>query len=411
MRKIAVIGGGASGMTASISALASGAAVDLFEKNERIGKKLLITGNGRCNLTNIKFNPDNYFGDDPGFVEIAIKNFGIKQTMEFFHKLGLEYYIDESGRVFPASRQASSVLDVMRLELGLLKCNFHILTSVKSIEHNRGKFTIKSEEEFPGYDAVIISAGGRAAPETGSDGSGYALAEKLGHGYRKPFPSLVQLKLDGTAFKQMDGVKWEASVTLYSGNSAIDHSRGDIIFTDYGISGIAILAISRAAVLELLNGKSPWINIDFIDDIDEAHTIALIKERVNNHPGRSLQDFFTGWLNKRIGQAVIKSVGLNLGSTAGEIGDDGIIKICRAIHNYKFGISGHTGWKNAQVTAGGINTDEIDPLTMESRLVKGLYFAGEIIDIDGRSGGYNLQWAWSSGFIAGKSASQALPLK
>jgi predicted Rossmann fold flavoprotein len=405
MKNISIIGGGASGLIAALSALQKGAKVTIFEKNDRIGKKLLITGNGHCNLTNQDIEVYHFHGKTPAFAATVIKSFNLDETLAFFQKLGLEFYCDESGRIFPASLQASSVLDVIRFELERLGCIIQCGKAISSIE-KKGVFNIKTaDNETFQSDSVVLATGGKAAPQTGSDGSGYKIAEAFGHTVLPVNPGLTQLKLTGNLYRVMEGIKWESRVSIYSDNELIESVPGDIIFTNYGISGLAILKISRSAVLELLKSKTVEIELDLLPDLDIEKTVQIIKKRVQYHPEMNLEHFFTGWINKRYGQAILKLLGYSLSMPTGNLSLSDINKIAAILHAFRFGVSGHTGWQNAQITAGGINADEIDPNTLESKIVKNLYFAGELIDIDGDSGGYNLQWAWSSGYTAGASAS------
>ena len=266
MHKILVIGGGAAGMMAAISAKKHGGDVILLERNKRVGKKILATGNGRCNYTNINLSIDNYHGKNPKFVYSPLSQFNVYDTIDFFEKLGISPFIEENGRVYPMSLQSSSILDVLRFELEYL--GIEVVTEAFVIDIHKGdKFLITLEDgrKFKA-DRVILATGGKAAPNTGSDGNGYRLAEKLGHTIEYIFPALVQLKLEGNFFKKVEGVKIIGRAELYENNTFIRREEGDILFTNYGISGPPILQISRMANKLLYEGKIPQLRISIIKD-------------------------------------------------------------------------------------------------------------------------------------------------
>ena len=406
--EIMVIGGGPSGMMAAITAARSGEKVTLLEKNDRVGKKILVTGNGRCNFTNDSVSEINFHGRNPAFVRSALSQFDVPSTLSFFQNLGIELYQDESGRIFPYSQQAGSILDALRMEMENLGIPVIPNTDIGTILPEKGFLTVfsRSGAEFSGK-SVILASGGKARPDLGSNGSGLKLAESLNHPVIEPFPSLVQLKLESPFHKAMEGMKWEGIVTVYSNGEKTAQAKGDFLFTDYGISGLAVLAVSRKAVESMLKKKRTEIGLDLVPEISRDEIIKKLRSRVELFSGRTLESFFTGWMNKRIGQTLLKSTGLKLSQFAQELNSPEMAAIASAMKDWRFSVSGDSGWTGAQVCAGGVATESVNPETMESRIVKGLYFAGEILDIDGDSGGYNLQWAWSSGYTAGISAALA----
>ena len=406
---IAVVGGGASGLMAAVVACRAGASVALFEKNDRVGKKILVTGNGRCNLANRSVRAENYHGD----AEFAMKVIGAfdgGKTLDFFSGLGLRFYTDEAGRIFPFSQQAGSVLDALRFEADKLGVEFYTAFPVASVKKTGGGFALVSAggKSFA-FDRVILACGGKADPDLGSDGSGYRLAESLGHKTTEVFPALVQLRLEGQNFRAMERMKWEAELRAVAGEKIRGTASGDIIFTSYGISGTAVLSISRKIMESMNEGNKTDLEIDLLPGLDDGETLQLLEERKNSHPERKLDEFFIGWLNKRIGQTLLKSAGLELSRESSSLNPADLKKVCGLLHRWRFPVAGHNGWKNAQVTAGGVKTSGVDAATMESKAAKGLYFAGEVMDVDGDSGGYNLQWAWSWGAVAGLSAAGRKP--
>lgn len=405
MPKVLIVGGGAAGMMAAISAKINGAEVVVLERNNRVGKKILATGNGRCNYTNINLSIDNYHGKNPKFAYSCLSKFGVAETLDFFERLGITPAIEEKGKVFPLSFQSSSVLDVLRFELEDL--GVELLTDVFVIGINKGeKFELILEDGRKVYgDKVILATGGCAAPNTGSDGNGYTLAKSMGHSIVEVFPGLVQLKLEGDIFKQVDGVKFVGTAGLYVGNELIKEDRGDILFTNYGISGPPILQLSRTALEYLNNNKAIELKVSIIDRKTEKELFDYLIYRFGFMAKKTIEKGLIGLINKRLILPILKEVNIDKNKQIAYLSNEEVSRLANILTDWRFNISGSKSFKDAQVTAGGINTDEIDSSTMESKLVEGLYFAGEIVDIDGDCGGFNLQWAWSSGYIAGENAS------
>jgi len=405
MHKVLVIGGGAAGMMAAISAKKHGADVILLERNNRVGRKILATGNGRCNYTNINLSIDNYHGKNPKFPYSPLSQFNVYDTIDFFERLGITPYIEENGRVYPMSLQSSSVLDVLRFELEYLGIEVITEAFVTDISKKANKFSVTLEDgrKFTG-DRIILATGGKAAPNTGSDGNGYKLAEKLGHTIEYVFPGLVQLKLEGNFFKKVDGVKIVGVAELYDENMLIRREEGDILFTNYGISGPPILQISRIANKLLYEGKKPELKIVIIKDKNKEELEKYLHYRFSFMPKKTIEKALIGLINKRLIIPMLKEIGVDKNKLIAHISKEEIRKISNILTDFRFNIIGSKSWDSAQVTAGGVKTDEINNTTMESKLVKGLYFAGEIVDVDGDCGGFNLQWAWSSGYVAGKNS-------
>lgn len=403
--KVIVVGGGAAGMISAISAKKNGAEVTILERNSRVGKKILATGNGRCNYTNKFLDAKNYHGKNFKFVYSPLSQFGVEETISFFEKLGIVPAIEDGGKVFPLSFQASSILDVLRYELDNLGIETICNAFVKDIENKGGKFLIKLEDgrRFNG-DRIILATGGKAMPSTGSDGNGYNLAKKLGHNIVDIFPGLVQLKLEENFLKSINGVKVLGTAYLINKNKILREDRGDILFTDYGISGPPILQLSRKA-LELLNkGKEPILKISILNNIDKNELEESLKIRFVYMPKKPIEIGLIGLINKRLIPVILKETKIDRLKNIANLSNEEIEKIAHILTDWRFEIKGSKSWSNAQVTAGGVDTREIESSTMESKLVEGLYFAGELVDIDGDCGGFNLQWAWSSGYIAGQNA-------
>ena len=405
-KKIIVVGAGASGMMAAIVANINGADVTLLEKNDRIGKKLLATGNGRCNYTNTNISIRNYHGENPKFAYSALKSFDSRQTQDFFERLGITPALEEGGKVFPLSFQSSSMLDILRYEIEEL--NIDLITEaevVGIIKKDDFLVKLKDNREFIA-DRVIISTGGMAMPASGSDGDGYKLAKSLGHRVTDVFPGLVQLKLDGNIFKGLKGVKFKGVARLYRDDKMLLEDMGDILFTDYGISGPPILQLSRTALFHLNRNRQVQLEVSII----YTKTLEELKEYLTTRflymPKKTVETSLIGMINKRLIIPILKEVKINKNKSIAHITEDEIESLASILISWKFKVIGSMPFKDAQITAGGVNTKEIDSKTMESKLIKGLYMTGELLDIDGDCGGFNLQWAWSSGYMAGIDASQ-----
>ena len=403
---VIVAGGGAAGMIAAISAKRMGAEVTILERNARVGKKLLATGNGRCNFTNITADADCYLGSNPKFVHHALSAFSPKETIRFFEKLGIQHKVEDRGKVFPMSDQASSMLDVLLYELNASGVRIQCDSYVQDLEKRKGGFLIRTKDgKIYEADKVILAAGGKAMPSSGSDGNGLDLARKLDHNVTDLFPALVQLMLDGPWFKRLNGVKFVGTAGILDRGKSVAGDRGDILFTNYGVSGPPILQISRKAGELLQQGKQPVLRIRILDRMDKGEIRNLIDRRIQAGPEKTAEFNFVGLINKRLIPVVLLEAGLDdRNRPASSLSAAEREKIAEILTDWRFRIRGARSWPSAQVTAGGVDTREIDPETMESRRVKGLYFAGEIMDVDGRCGGFNLQWAWSSGFLAGRYA-------
>ncbi len=388
--KILIIGGGASGMMAALTASNQPEnQVVLVERQSRMGRKLLATGNGRCNLTNVHLDPSHYYGEQREFCTYCLEQFGTQETLAFFRSLGLLTVTESSGRVYPYSDSANSVLDVLRLPLEQ-RANVEILAGreILSLKKKKDLFYAKTaEEEFTAH-AVIICAGGLAGSKLGGTEMGYKLLSSFGHGRTKLYPSLVQMKTDTNLVRSLKGVRCEARVKY--GRIV---KCGELQFTDYGVSGPVIFELSRGAV----GGE---LEIDLLPDLTEGEIMEFLRERIASMPELKAEDLLTGLLHNRLGRTIVRGCGISLEQPLQSVyALDRVVSMCKSL---TLNVLGTMGMEQAQVTAGGIRTEEFDPRTLESRLCPGLYAAGEVLDIDGDCGGYNLQWAWSSGHLAGE---------
>lgn len=406
-KRVIIVGGGAAGMTAGIVARRNGAEVIILEQMNRVGKKILATGNGRCNLTNENINIKRYHGKTPEFAVNALEEFNMENTVSFFDYLGITCKVEDGGKVFPWSDQASSVLDVLRYEIERLGIEERVEAGVKSIHPLKKGFSVvlRNGEEIKG-DRVVIAAGGKAAPNLGSNGSGYGLVVPLGHRLIDPFPALVQLKLSAPFLKALKGVKFIGTAAIGTGNEELRREMGEVLFTDYGISGPPIFQLSRIAGEQLQRGGQPWIEVDMFPGYTREQLGDMLGIKLGYQPQKPLDFSFVGLVNKRLIPVVLREAGIeDIKKQSMSLKQHELENIINILKSWRFEATGTNSWSDAQVTAGGIDVSDIDPVTMESELVPGLYFAGEVMDIDGDCGGFNLQWAWSSGYVAGMNAS------
>lgn len=411
MIDLGIIGGGASGLFAAITALTygNGVNVTIFEQLNRVGKKLLATGNGRCNITNefadkeiiVQENkkPLYYHGENPHFALYALKNFNQKDLIDYFTENGL-LLRKENDKYYPFSEQAGTVLDFLRLKCEMLGAEIITGVKVEKIEFNNDKFIINNRK----FDKVIVACGGKSSPHLGSDGSGYKLIEHFGHKTTRLYPAITQIKTETEFVKQLKGIKSDANCKIFVDNKVIREEFGQVLFADYGLSGPPIFQLSRIAAQNY--NRNCYISLDFMAEKSKNEVFSLIKSVLDTpftYP-LTCENLLSLFLNKRLGQVIIKSCGIKLNKDAYELNENQIMQIAERIKDFRIKVIGVSGFQNAQVTAGGICTFDFDEKTMESKLKKGLFACGEILDIDGDCGGFNLQWAFSSGYLAAKSA-------
>ncbi|MBK5241172.1 NAD(P)/FAD-dependent oxidoreductase [Clostridium sp.] len=403
-----IIGGGAAGLTSALIAKDYGIDVAIIEGTDRIGKKILTTGNGRCNISNANINSDRYHSENLYFQNNILDSFTIKDTIDFFACLGLPLVTLDGGKMFPMSLQASSVLDILRFALEEKHIPVYINTKAKKIVKKKNEFIISSTDDATyKCEKLIIATGGKSAPKTGSDGSGYTLAKQLGHSIISPAPALVQLKLNYNRLKALSGVKFDGYAEIFINDKCVQKEFGEILFTDYGISGPPILQLSRIASLAIIENKKVSLIIDMLPTTPHKALNDFLSNHWSIFEDRSVYDSFIGIINKKVIPIILKEARVeDIHKPCSNLNIKEKKAIYELLKKWKFEISGTNSFANAQVTAGGINTKEINADTLESNIVSNLFFAGEVLDVDGDCGGYNLQWAWSSGAIAGKSASK-----
>lgn len=414
-RTVAVIGGGAAGMMAAIEAARAGAIVTLIEKNPQLGKKLATTGNGRCNYTNLDMGDQiggKFRGFHPEFAAPALDALPPEAVLDWFRAIGVEPRF-RGSYVYPNSDQASAVVDALREELHRLSVKVHYNAEVKSVQRidtDTGYFMIQCTDAVVKADRVILAAGSKAAPKTGSNGDGYFIARKLGHTIVPYVPALCGIRCAGDAFRALAGIRTEAALELSVDGRCVDREAGELQLVDYGISGIPVFQLSRYAAYALQEGKKAAVYINFLPGFtDEAEdprecALRLYRQRQQRLAGRKMESFFTGLLHQKLGQLLLRMASVRPELPVAELSEKQLRSLASLSVRFKAECVEMNGFLQAQVVAGGVDTTEVDPCTMASRLVPGLYFAGEVLDIDGICGGYNLHWAWASGFVAGRHA-------
>lgn len=398
---VVIIGGGASGLIAALTAAEEGHRITLLERQSRVGRKLLSTGNGRCNLSNARISTEHYHGADPDFAGFALEAFGFEEAMRYFRRLGLVTVSEPDGRTYPFSDHAGSVVDVLRLNAEGLGVNTLTGADVASVHRRNNAFHISFGDRTVSSQKLIICCGGVAGKKLGGTTSGYELLESLGHRRTKLRPALVQVTTDTALVRSLKGVRAQAVITLKKFGSPVAQSAGEVQFADFGLSGPAIFEISRTASV---SPGGLTISLDLLPGVGRKELVELLCARRKGLPSLTAEDLLTGILHNRLGRTVIRYAGINLSLPLSKM-DAPMTEISAAsVKGFELDVTGTMDFDNAQVTAGGIRTFEFNPETMESRIVPGLYAAGEVLDIDGDCGGYNLQWAWSSGRLAGRLA-------
>ena len=394
-----VIGGGPSGMTAAIIAARKGKKVCILEHQDRIGKKILSTGNGKCNITNMDMGPHCYNSNsNEGFFGV-IEKFGPNEIIDFFKGMGM-LTMDKNGYIYPRSEQASVVLDTLRFELERLGVTVYTgATQIKIAKNNN--FIVSFNSNKITSDKLILACGSKCAPKTGSDGSGYVFANNFGHKIIKVIPALVQIICAEDFYKELQGVRCNANLRVTTNSETVVTEQGELQLTGYGISGIPVFQLSRTIKRLIDRKQSPVVYIDFVPEYNENDLIDFISKSVKTNLNSEISQMLSGILNKKIANVIIKECSIKPSTRCEDIDSDKIRRIVSKIKNFTTIPKDTNGFDNAQVCAGGVELSDVDLNTMESKLVKGLYFAGEILDVDGRCGGYNLTWAFSSGKLAG----------
>ncbi|MEG0051240.1 MAG: aminoacetone oxidase family FAD-binding enzyme [Terrisporobacter sp.] len=396
-----IIGGGSCGVASAIKAKVLNIDVAVLDGNDRICKKLLTTGNGRCNITNENLTLDRFHSENKSFFNEILTKYNLDSTLEFFKSIGIYTCTLESGKMYPISLQASSVIDVLRLNLSEREIPMYMENKVSSISKNKTNlFEIKTNTATYTCKTLLLCTGGKSYTKLGSDGSGYKLAKAFGHSIISPTPGIVQLKLKYDKLKALSGVKFTSSCSILVNGEEKRTEFGEILFTDYGISGPPILQLSRIASRGVLNNDNVVINVN-LTNTEYDKVVESLETHFATFSHRSIHDNLIGIINKKFIPIVLKESGiLDIHMPTYDVDYENRFKLYRLLTSWKFKVTDTNTFENAQVTIGGVNTKDVNPITLESYLEPGLYFGGEILDVDGDCGGFNLQWCWSSSSAA-----------
>ena len=407
--RIAIIGAGAAGIVAAITAkrLNKDLHIDMFDANKAIGKKILASGNGRCNISNTQVSAANYIGEDSSFVEYALKNFDFKAFEKFCKSIGLLLDIKETNKVYPLSNEAKSVVNLLSISVSTLGINVFTESLITSIERIDNKYNLKTaENEYKNYDRILISNGLAAAPQLNANESGLEFAQKFDHSINPTYPSLVGLQTDVTYHARMQGVKKECNVSLYIDGALESEIYGDVLFTKYGVSGFAVLDISQLAAQALSLYQNVKLSVNFFPKVNRADLANQIQSLFKALPEVKAADLLIGMLSNKLPSVLLDICKIHQDTKAADINAKQIKALSYQLNSWKFKVTDTQGFKHAEVSGGGVRTAEVNNRTYESKKVKGLYFAGEVLDIVGHRGGFNLQFAWASGYAVGQTISK-----
>ena len=400
--KVGIIGAGASGVFAALILKQNYIDTTVIERNANALKKIYATGNGRCNFTNRNVSYKNYHGENPKFTISAIKKFDNYDVIEFFNDMGIPEVELENGKIFPKSLQASSIVKQMMCLANHLEVEFIYDSFVDDVRKDGDVFEVKSNDSIYKFDYLIIACGSKAYKKSGSDGNGYILMEKLGHNIVKTHPGIVQLRLNGDSFKKMSGTKFKANAKLVVDDKEVFEFYHDVLFTDYGISGPTILQLSGEAIRAKNKGLDVKIRIDTVD-LDENKLYEHLIYIISLNYYKKIKELLVGLINDNLIEEVLNQANIEYDINVCELSKEEIYKLAHILKNLEFSVSGYKDEDSGQITCGGVDTDEINPSTMESKKIKNLYIIGEIMDVDGDCGGYNLQWAFSSAYSCAMS--------
>jgi len=402
-KKVLIIGAGMAGLISGIQLAKNNHKVTIFERNNKIGKKLLVTGNGRCNLTNKHVSREHYHSQSLNIFDPIYNQFNIEDSKKLLESLGLDLVELDEGKFYPMSLQAKSVVTSLLIECDRLGIAIVYNARITNID-TESKYKIQTDEKTYYGTQLIIATGGKSYADSGSSGDGYNIGKTFGHSIKDTYPSIVQLQTKGKFNKALKGLKYFTEGTLYEligeKKSMIRVERGDVLFTDYGLSGPVVLQLSTMIEPKLSNGANLYVSLDFMPNMSVEMLDEYLMKRLHKLSYRGIQDSLNGFINQRLIMPLLKCSEIELDKKSGDISKVERTRLVNAIKHFDERIESTYLWNQAQVTKGGINCLEINKDSLESKLKENLYFVGEVLDLDGDCGGYNLQWAISSGAVA-----------
>ena len=411
---LAVVGGGAAGLVAALSAAQQAKSshtslrILVLERMDRVGKKILATGNGRCNLTNTALTPQCYHSQNIDALAKVLQQISPQDVLAFFAQAGLLCAQKEDGKVYPQSNQASAVLDVLRASLVRHSIEEWCGFAVQTIRQDKQGYTLLAQDgRRVQAQKIILCTGGKAMPSLGSDGSGYALAQALGHHTLSPYPCLVPVKTDSDVPKGLKGIKAFCQISFEADGKALAGETGEILFADYGLSGIPVMQLSQW--VHRSSAKQKQFCIDFFPSVPQEELLQLLQSRQIEMKNEPLEQFLIGTVHKKIGLMLLKAQNFApLSTPCAQLSKAQLEQLCAVLKGWRILVKDTLSWNQAQVTGGGVPLSEISTATLESKKASGVYLCGELLDAAGLCGGYNLHWAWSTGILAGKAAASSL---
>lgn len=402
MGNMIVVGAGAAGLVAAITSARAGYSVLLLEQNSKIGKKILVSGNGKCNIDNKYISPNRFHSQNPEFIDEVLSGYDFEVVETFFTSIGLTLVEGGEGKMFPMSMQASSVVELLEYEAKRVGVQIVCDCAVAAIDKKGKAFMLETSKGTKECEQLLLASGSPAAPQLGGSNSGYAFATKMGHSLIPRHPSLVQLCSEEEWVKECAGVKVAGVAKLYANGEYITEKKGDLLFTTYGISGLAILDLSREVSTRLANFDYCELSLDLMPKLNKEKLTNLLLNRIQDESLKPIGLWLQGVMNKKLIPPVLEQSKSKI-KVENQLNRKEINKLVHTIKNLKLSISDTKGFKGAEVATGGIDTSEVNPQTMESKLVSNLFFAGEILDVDGDRGGFNFHFAWVSGLRVNKN--------
>lgn len=415
-KTIVIVGGGAAGIMAALSVRKHHPQdkIIILDRTFALGRKILVCGAGRCNITNINLEHDpakHYYGASPDFINSVFEQFAYADISNFFHELGINLYVEQKkriGKLFPTTNRADTVTEILYDELEHQRVEVRTNCEVKQITKVNTIFNLLAYYEGKlleiKADYVILAAGGKTYPALGADGSGYNLARSLGHNIIEPVPSALPLEAKNNLSQHLQGIRMELNVSAEINGEIKKSSTDEVMFTNYGLSGPAVLNVSREISIHLNRNKQieAYVYLNAFPMLTVKQVNDLLTARWNKKPNQSVVKSLYGLFPNKVALAYVKESGISETASSKDISTEQKEKLIKILTNYKIKVQATRGWNEAEFTAGGVDTSEVMSTSLQSKLVSGLYFCGEILNVDGDVGGFNLSWAWSSGHVAGK---------
>jgi len=406
MKKLTIIGAGAASLICAIYAARRGITVEIYEHNEKIGKKILVSGNGRCNITNVNIDSKDFYSLDDTFVTHCLQNYTYEAFKEFAYSIGLLLDEKEDGRVYPLSNEAKSFVLALENAAKKLPITIHTNTPIVHVKKKGELFYLSNEDNTFTCKHLLLATGSLAAEQLGANDSGMKIAQSLKHSIVKPYPALVGLHLSSNFHQRISGLKVDVLVSLHVDNKKVQSVRGDLLFTKYGVSGFAILDVSTKASFALIKKRNVSLHVNYLPDFSKETLTSILYDLKKSISTHSTLELLNALLPIKLAKMLLKSLHIEEEKIVSTLKKEDITKIVAVITDFELHVNDTHGFKHAEVSGGGVNTNEVNPKTMESKLIKNLYFAGELLDVVGKRGGYNFHFAYASGYAVANSLTE-----